>query len=330
MTGLDPTLLLPGQYAAVYFADGTGQSIPQEPMEEISDVENGNPRYTVYQITDEDKQALDPATTPVFEKQVHGEGAWADISSSVIREIQYPGARVVLETPINNDDVVRLKTGKYLVKTQIWGALSTKIADKNIMKDVTPLGASAKRNFPVLEEHDISLDIFLNKECAQLVANDITLTHQKGGTDGNAITYSVTNPGEIHTLSIAVVANDISVTLGYAAGAVTSTNQDVIDIINGSPEVSRLGVVAQCDAGDAASLATAFVSDNLAGGVDPIQYSDKKGLILMLIIYGNEIDNIRWECYGYLDTIDSPLNPEDVVKQSITLGSYGKLYFRPR
>lgn len=329
MTGIVTTDLLPGMYAAIFFADGAGSALTNEAMEEVSDIENGNPRYTVYQITDEDKQMLDMATVPTFEKQIHGAGGWVSLTSN-IREIQYPGGRVVLETALNSDDLVRCATGSYKAKSQIWGCLTTKISDKSIMKDITPIGATAKRNFPTIEEFDLGLDIFLNKECAQLVANDITLTHQSGGTAGNSISCEMINPGGLGTLGVVVTANKITVNLGHNGSALISTNQNVVDAINASPEVRRLGVVSEVAIGDAASLAAAFGEASLAGGVDPIAYSDKKSSPLIIIIYAHETDNIRWEGYGYISSVDSDLQPEEVVKQSLTLSSYGKIYFRPR
>lgn len=329
MTGITITDLLPGSYAAVYLASGSGIAVTNEAMEEISDIENGNPRYTVYQITDEDKQALDISTVPTFEKQVHGAGDWTSLTSN-IREIQYPGGRVVLTTALNSDDLVRCATGKYLTKSRIWAALSTKISDKSIMKDVTPLGSLGKKNYPVIDEFDIGLDVFANNECAQLVANDLTLTHQPGGTAGNAISYEVLNPGGLNTLSVTVTASKISVNLGHSGSAIISTNQNVVDAVNADPSVIRLGVVAQCEMTDAASLAAAFSEDNLAGGVDPIAYADKKGSLLMPVMYADEDNNIRWEGYAYLSEINSDLTPDDIIKQSLTLSTFGKVYFRPR
>jgi len=330
MTGVDTTLLLPGMYAAVYFIDGAGIALTNEPMEEVSDIENGNPRYSVYQITDEDKQFLDPTVTPTFEKQVHGSGDFSAISSSAIREIQYPGGRIVLEAAINNDDVIRMATGSYKAKSQIWGALTTKIKDGSVIKECTPLGVTAKRNFPVLNDMSVSLDIFLNKECAQLVAGDLTLTHQKGGTAGNSIRYAALNPAGLNTLSIAVSGNDITVTLGHDGANLISTNQEVVNIINASPEVIRLGVVCECDIDDASSLASAFTQDNLAGGVAPINYSTKKSSLFGLEIFANESDNIKWQGYFYIESVDSDPTPDDIVKQSLSMSGFGNIYYRPR
>ena len=330
MTGVDTTLLLPGMYAAVYFIDGAGIAVTNEAMEEVNDIENGNPKYTVYQITDEDKQFLDPTVTPTFEKQLHGAGDFSAISSGDIREIQYPGGRVVLEAAINNDDVIRMATGSYKAKTQIWGALTTKIKDGSVVKECTPLGATAKRNVPIIEDMNVSLDIFLNKVCAQLVANDLILTHQKGGTAGNTKKFAMLNPAGLNTLSIAIVGNEITVTLGHDGANIISTNQNVVDIVNASPEVIRLGVVCECDLDDASSLASAFVQDSLAGGLDPVNYSTKKSSLFGMEIFANESDNIKWQGYFYISSIDSDVSNEDIVKQSLTMDSFGQLYYRPR
>lgn len=328
MTDIDAQIL-PGSYTAVYLAEPTGVSIPAEPMEEVSDVENGNPRYSVYQITADAKQNLDMGTLPVFEYQVHGAGGWSDFTSGMIQEIQYPGGRVVLVTPINTDDVVRLKTGKYLPKTLIYGAMATKITDKDTMEDITPLGARAKRNFPINSEFNMSLDIFLWKVNAQLVANDLTLTHRLGGTDGNNITYVVTNGGSTAPLSITVTGNAIAVVLATTGSTITTTNAVLRDAINADPSVRRLGVIAECEFGDQEDLATVFSIQNLAGGLNAIEYADKKGTKLIFEIYLDTDTNMRIHGYGYIESIDSPVDI-GVAKQSMTIASYGKMYFRDR
>jgi hypothetical protein len=328
MTGIDPTLLLPGMYSAVWFADGAGQAVTDEPMEEISDIENGNPRYTVYQITDEDRQMLDIGTVPTFQKKINGAGEWIAISD--VREIQYPGGRLIVNTPLNLDDTVSMATGKYLVKSQIQCAISTKITEKNIMKDKTCLGGLVKVNSPTIEDNSMSLDIFLNKMCAQLVANDLTLTHFVGGTAGNSITYVVTKGAETAPLSITVTGNAIAVVLATTGATVTTTNQVLRTAINADPFIMRLGIIAECDMEDEASLATEFSIDTLVGGLENIDYAAKKGSLLIMQIYANETDNIRWECYAYISSIDSAPSPEELVKQSLTLSVYGKIYYRPR
>lgn len=237
---------------------------------------------------------------------------------------------MVLEAAINNDDVIRMATGSYKAKSQIWGALTTKIKDGSVMKEGTPLGFTAKRNYPVLNDMNVSLDIFLNKECAQLVAGDLILTHQKGGTAGNSIKYAALNPAGLHTLSIAVSGNDITITLGHDGANIISTNQDVIDIINASPEIIRLGVVCECDLSDASSLASAFTQDSLTGGVDPINYSTKKSSLFGMEIFANESDNIKWQGYFYIESIDSNPSPEELVKQSLSMSGFGNIYYRPR
>ena len=328
LTGVDTTLLLPGMYSAVFFADGTGQSAPAEPMEEISDIENGNPRYTVYQITDEDKQMLDIGTIPTFQKKINGAGGWVAITD--IREIQYPGGRLVVNTPLNSDDTVSMATGKYLVKQQVQCAISTKITEKNIMKDNTCMGSLIKKNVPTIEDNSVSLDIFLNKMCAQLVANDLTLTHYVGGTPGNSITYVVTKGAETAPLSISVTGNAIAVVLATTGATITTTNQVLRTAINANPAIKRLGVIADVDKDDEASLATVFSIDTLVGGLENIDYSAKKDDLIIMQIYAHETDNIRWEMYGYISSIDSSPAPEEIVKQSLTLSVYGKIYYRPR
>lgn len=329
---LDPDELMLGKYAALYYGSGTPQALTNEPMEEISDIENGNPRYTVYQITNEDKQALSLGTVPVFERQIGGTGDFADIPSSEILEVQYPGARVVFDAAQGVSDVIRVKSGHYLVKTQLYGALTVKISDKTIMKDVTPLGAKAKRNFPTIDEVSVSLDAFLSKICSSLLTTDLKLTHYDGGAAGNDLSFEMVDPGTTHALEITVTGDKISVTLGYATGAINSTNQQVIDAVNADPFVRRKKVLCEIiDEADRDELAVAFAEDDFAGGVDAENFSDKKSSPLMLEIFGDEDNDVKWQTYGYLSEIgNTNASPEDVVKQSLTFSSYGKVYYRPR
>lgn len=322
--------VMPGSYAAAHIITGSSVSAPAEPMEEVSDVENGNPRYTVYQITNDDKQNLDKLTVPTFEYQVGGTGDWTQFTSSQIREIQYPGGRVVLETARASNDVVRMKTGKYFLKKLLYGTLTSKVSEKVTMKDATPLGSTAKKNFPVLEEFNIDLDVFANKALAQLVANDITLTHTPGGTAGNSITYVVTKGSGTAPLSITVTVNAIAVVLATTSGTITTTNQELRALLNTTPEVMRLGVVAECDFEDQDDVAAIFSIANLAGGLVVENYSTAKGTPVILTVYGSTTDNIRWEGYGYIEEVDTNGSSDDIIKMSLKFSNYGKIYYRPR
>jgi hypothetical protein len=322
--------LLPGMYAAVKKATGNAISLSQEPMEEIDDTVNGNPRYSVYQVTDEDIRVFDPSEVPVFEKQIGGTGDFSDISTSDILEIQYPGARVVLNVALGSSDVVRVKTGKYKALGIVYGALTTKVSDKNIMKDITALGSDCKRNYPTIQEFSIGMDVFLNKMCAEIPTTDFLIQHYAGGSSGNDITFEMLDPGATHALELTVTDTDISVTLGYAAGAINSTNQQVLDLINSDPSVRRLKVFGQMlDEADRSALAVEFTKDNLAGGDDAENYSTLKGTKLFLQIYANTDDNIRWEGFAYISDISyNNSAPDDIVKLSLTLTQFGPLYFR--
>jgi hypothetical protein len=131
-------------------------------------------------------------------------------------------------------------------------------------------------------------------------------------------------------LSITVVANAIAVVLATTSGTVTTTNQVLRTAINADPAIKRLGVIADVDMDDEASLATIFSEDTLVGGLENIDYAEKKADLLIIQIYAHETDNIRWEMYAYINSIDSSPAPEEIVKQSLTLSVYGKIYYRPR
>ena len=330
---------LPGYYARVDRANGTGSALSNEAMNHVSDIENGNVAYTVYEITAAAKRYLKLGVVPTFEKQVGGEGSWVALTD--IKEIQYPGGRVVLNTAIGATDLVRCATGTYLDVTQMYGCSLTKISDKNIMKDITCIGDSAKMQYPTIQEFSMNADVFYAGICAALEAtmesgsnNSILLEHQVGGVAGNDISFEIAPAVGESTLSIDISGNAIVVTpASTAVPAITSTAIDVINALNLDPEFIALHLVAKQKSTETGlGIVTNYEHAHLTGGLDPADYYTIKAakLPLILTVYAKYSSDIRWEGYVFIEDISGDLNPEDVVKQSLSLSGHGKLYFRPR
>lgn len=53
-----------------------------------------------------------------------------------------------------------------------------------------------------------------------------------------------------------------------------------------------------------------------------------KGVPLIAIIYLNQSSDMRFEGYCYIESADINLNPDDVIKQPVSLQGFGPLYFR--
>ncbi len=94
-------------------------------------------------------------------------------------------------------------------------------------------------------------------------ANGVTFTAPPGVT-GNSTTVTFVNPGANGTLGVVVSGSNITVNLGYAAGAVTSTATQVAAAIAASVPASAL--VTASATGVGSTLQAAAVSANLAGG----------------------------------------------------------------
>lgn len=95
----------------------------------------------------------------------------------------------------------------------------------------------------------------------------IRFTAKVAGAAGNSITVALVNPGSTNTLSVGVVGNAITVTLGYASGAINSTVNDVIAKIYETAAAAAL-VDADNSDGDGTGLMTALAASALTGGAD--------------------------------------------------------------
>jgi hypothetical protein len=97
--------------------------------------------------------------------------------------------------------------------------------------------------------------------------NDVTLTSRRYGVYGNSTTITLVNPGSgTVALSVAVSGQAITVTLGYATGAITTTGSLLIAAIAASTAAADLVNSALAPANDGTGLVTALSSTPLTGG----------------------------------------------------------------
>lgn len=336
------TNLIPGNYARVdaTFTPSSGSVLSSEPMNHVDDTENGNPLYTVYEITNPAKRYLKPDVVPVFQKKVHNTGSWVTITNAEILEVQYPGARIVLIAALNNDDAVQILSGESLATSQMYGACTVKISDKTIMKDCTCIGDLAKMQYPTLTEFSVALDVFYAAVNAGLTAtmasgtnNSIVLEHQGGGIAGNSFSFEISPPGSTSPLVINMTGNDLVVTPRSTGAVINSTAKEIVSAINMNPTVRRNKIVAKIKSGETGlGIVTNYDHAAFTGGLDPQAYSTTKATKkpVVLIMYSNYSTDLRYEGYGYIEEVSEDLTPDEIIKQSITITGHGKLYMRYR
>ena len=96
----------------------------------------------------------------------------------------------------------------------------------------------------------------------------IRYTAKVPGTGGNAITITYVNPSTDGTLSVGVSGTAITVNLGYATGAITSTASQVLAAVNAYPAAAALVSAEFVTGGNGEDLVTALGTTHLAGGIN--------------------------------------------------------------
>ena len=124
------------------------------------------------------------------------------------------------------------------------------------------------------------------KTTALSVANaELVFTAQTPGAAGNNITIAYVNPGSTNTLSVSVDRTIITVTLGYATGAITSTAAQVKTAIQASADATALVSVAYKTGNDGSGIVTAMAATALTSGADiacPFLAQLKAAMLLLI------------------------------------------------
>jgi hypothetical protein len=318
--------------AAVYLATGTETSFTTtEPMNEVNCLAEGYPRYSVYEISADTKRDLCISTVPTFEADTAGNGTFAGITP---QEIQYPGGRIILTIPRGSTDVVRLATGKHYTPAKVLGGTVVKTNRKNNMQVFYLLGEDWPRRHLVGKDWSVSLDNYVMSPCAEFTdtggnANShLTYWHEAGGVGGNAITLTRTNPGSTGSLIISVSGTNISVTLAYADGAITTTAAQLLAALEANAFVRRLGFRAKLAAGETgAGIMAALTQTALSGGLDPEDYTAKDALCVLRVFKDEDSDK-RLEGYCQIGNVNTDLAPGKLIMETLDIQGNGQLYRR--
>lgn len=118
---------------------------------------------------------------------------------------------------------------------------------------------------------------------ATLVNQTLTYTAVPLGIMGNDVTITLVNPGTNHTLSQVTTGNNIVVTLGYSAGAITTTRAQLVTAWTGVGFESALAKATLAGAG--ATLLTALAQTNLAGGTGTISSTTNASQVADALAY---------------------------------------------
>jgi len=326
-------LPLPFSYGRVEYVDlSNDHEFSDDAMEEVNLLSlEGRARYTVYRIADATKRVIHDNEVPVFQKQVHGSGDWVTLTPS---EIWYPVGYILLSTPLNSDDLVRVHTGHYCTSYQLFGCASRAPTDKTVCGDCTCDSDTATKRAPLYDDWSDRLEAFYAKMRSELTTtggaanSHIKLQHLDGGPSGDDISFEITNPGGSGSLSISVAGSDISVVAARSGGVITSTARDVIGALNSNADVQALKVLATVPAGeDGTGLVSVFSHTHLSGGLDEINYASLKGATIIVKYYDNYSAGVMRAGFAIIEAIDWAAKPKDFVKATLTIsGARNRLY----
>ena len=322
---LSPT---PGSYVRVYRGSGADQDYSDEAMEEVDFSDSkwgGYPRYTVWRIADASKRMMNDSTVPVFQFQNEGDGEWATLMPDAI---WYPSGYIYVASGLDEGDLVRCHTGKYMVASEIFGATNADFEDKTEMHDVTDFGKEARERFPGLDDWNATIEAFVASKCAEITTSGgaanshIRVLHRTGGTAGNSITIDFQNNGAA-ALSVSVVASDITVDLGTDAGSPISTADEVIAALNADADVQALGVYAMRAAGETGA---GVVADSgpytLAGGAAELDFAAMKGVRQVFAFYRDYDDGLMYVGFGYVDSVTGEGDPSSPAKATLKVSGH--------
>ena len=310
------------QLCAVYTTSGATASMTDEAMQHVDLSTAGYEKYTVYEITSTTKRYMDKSVAPVFEADVGGNSIFSTVTPT---KIEYAGGRIYLATARGATDVVQCHSGDYFTTvTALLGGSVSRLNYAPTLVEVPLLGDSYVRRFPTVTDWSFSVDAYKCKGVAVYETamagdnNDITFLHSVGGTAGNSYTITMTDPGAPGSLSVAVAGTDITVTLAYAGGVITSTANDVIALINADGYCADINFRAiQKASNTGAGVVTALGKQTLAGGLNAQDHTAKKGVILIVIFYTSTSGDARYEGYAYLETVDFNWDPKSVQLETL-------------
>lgn len=129
---------------------------------------------------------------------------------------------------------------------------------------------------------EIDLDVAVQ---ATLTNQGITYTAVPLGLMGNDVNITLVDPGTTHTLSVVVTGTDIVVTLGYAAGAITTTRNDLYTAWTTAPAFAEALALATPSNPASVTLLTALAQTSLAGGTGSISDANDASQVADIVAY---------------------------------------------
>lgn len=148
-----------------------------------------------------------------------------------------------------------------------------RIANANLA-DLATLATSALTADSAVRANQVREGTPVNAKASSLTTalngddNDLVYTAKVKGVDGDNISIEYVDPADDAELDVSVVGQAITVTLGYASGAITSTAADIKAKIEATPEADALAAVENAAGNNGNGLVTAMDATHLAGGQD--------------------------------------------------------------
>lgn len=125
--------------------------------------------------------------------------------------------------------------------------------------------------------------------------NDVVYTAAKSGITGNSVSMTYVKPGTTTALSVAVVGNDITVTLSTSGSTCTTYCYTLMDLLWSTPAVlALLGNIQPASGNDTSGLMAAMSKTNLAGAT---------------VTASMTVDNLRIEQERQIPTDELPVLP---------------------
>lgn len=322
-----------GKVAAFYYATGTN-AYSEEAMQEVDLSAKGYPRYTVYEVAAAAKRYARDDAAIVFQHD-GGTTTWETLTPIVT---QYAGCRIFLSTALTSGHAVRVLSGNYYTVSQCMGASDWKLDMSWTTEKTMHLGDAVPATNLLHKDWSATVGAYWPLTQAALTTaggnanSHITLTHEPGGTPGNAIDLVLIDPaGDTADEIVSVAGNTITVTLAYGTGAITTTATQLVAALSASDAVLGLGVTAKVKAtedGTGIVAALAHPNGHLVGGLDGTDLLAPTAKIVA-IFYDTYSSDRRYEGFGVFKGNSIDLDPGKLIKQSLTMESCGSpLYYR--
>ena len=231
----------------------------------------------------------------------------------------------VLSAALNNDDLVRCASGKYLTPTTLIGCVERNLNLSRKQEDVTCYGDTAVMKAGSITDWKASLTAFYAKKCAEIssaggAANShIRIIHELGGLAGNGATIDFQDNDEA-TLAIDITDDDIVVDLDTDAGSPISTANQVIAALNADASFRALHMRAEKVNGEnGAGVVADSGPYTLAGGLDQIDFDALVDETVAFRFYSVYSAGDMQVGFGKIESIDWQGGPADMLKAGLSV-----------